>query len=105
LIATGFGYEAGRRAQQAGALARILPAVRDIRRAGAAAVDLAWVAAGRLDGYYERGLKPWDWAAGRLLVTEAGGEVAELPGEPLGLAAGAPELVPDLLALLESAGA
>jgi myo-inositol-1(or 4)-monophosphatase len=105
LIATGFGYEAERRREQAAALTRILPAVRDIRRAGAAAVDLAWVAAGRLDGYYERGLKPWDWAAGRLLVTEAGGAVAELPGEPLGLAAAAPELLPDLLALLESARA
>jgi myo-inositol-1(or 4)-monophosphatase len=105
LIATGFGYEAERRQEQAAALGRILPAVRDIRRAGAAALDLAWVAAGRLDGYYERGLKPWDWAAGRLLVTEAGGAVAELSGEPLGLAAAAPELLPDLLALLESARA
>jgi myo-inositol-1(or 4)-monophosphatase len=105
LIATGFGYEARRRAEQAAALARILPAVRDIRRAGAAAVDLAWVAAGRLDGYYERGLQPWDWAAGRLLVTEAGGAVAELPGEPLGLAAAAPGLLPELLALLAAAGA
>jgi myo-inositol-1(or 4)-monophosphatase len=105
LIATGFGYEAARRSEQAAALAQILPAVRDIRRAGAAAVDLAWVAAGRLDGYYERGLKPWDWAAGRLLVTEAGGAVTELPGEPLGLAAAAPDLLPGLLALLESARA
>ncbi|MFL5780953.1 MAG: inositol monophosphatase family protein [Thermoleophilaceae bacterium] len=105
LIATGFGYEAERRAEQAEALRAVLPAVRDIRRAGAAALDLAWVAAGRLDGYYERGLKPWDWAAGRLLVTEAGGAVQELPGEPLGLAAAAPGLLPDLLALLESARA
>jgi myo-inositol-1(or 4)-monophosphatase len=105
LIATGFGYEEERRRQQAAALGRILPAVRDIRRAGAAAIDLAWVAAGRLDGYYERGLKPWDWAAGRLLVSEAGGAVAELPGEPLGLAAAAPELLPELLELLGAAGA
>jgi fructose-1,6-bisphosphatase/inositol monophosphatase family enzyme len=104
LIATGFAYEAERRAQQAEALRAILPAVRDIRRAGAAAVDLAWVAAGRLDGYYERGLKPWDWAAGRLLVSEAGGAVAELPGEPLGLAAAAPDLLVPFLQLLDAAG-
>jgi myo-inositol-1(or 4)-monophosphatase len=105
LIATGFGYEAERRREQAATLATVLPAVRDIRRAGAAAVDLAWVAAGRLDGYYERGLQSWDWGAGRLLVTEAGGAVRELPGEPLGLAAAAPDLLPELLELLASAGA
>jgi myo-inositol-1(or 4)-monophosphatase len=105
LVATGFGYEAERRREQAAALATVLPAVRDIRRAGAAAIDLAWVAAGRLDAYYERGLKPWDWAAGRLLVTEAGGSVAELPGEPPGLAAAAPGLLPELLALLDRAAA
>jgi myo-inositol-1(or 4)-monophosphatase len=67
--------------------------VRDIRRAGAAALDLAWVAAGRLDGYYERGLSPWDWAAGRLLVEEAGGAAEELPGEPAGLVAANPRLL------------
>ena len=105
LIATGFGYEASMRREQAAALGRVLPAVRDIRRAGAAAIDLAWVAAGRLDGYYERGLKPWDWAAGRLLVAEAGGAVQELPGEPLGLAAAAPDLLPELLELVTAAGA
>jgi myo-inositol-1(or 4)-monophosphatase len=96
LVATGFSYDAGRRAEQARILGHVLPHVRDVRRAGAAAIDLAWVAAGRLDGYYERGLKPWDWAAGRLLVVEAGGAVAELPGEPAGLVAGAPALVDDL---------
>ena len=105
LVATGFGYEAERRREQAATLATVLPAVRDIRRAGAAAIDLAWVAAGRLDGYYERGLKPWDWAAGRLLVAEAGGAVVELPGEPLGLVAAAPDLLPELLHLLASADA
>ena len=99
LVATGFGYEPARRAQQAELVAHMLPRVRDIRRAGAAALDLAWVAAGRLDGYYERGLKPWDWAAGRLLVEEAGGEVLEMPGEPLGLVAASPALAPALLEL------
>ena len=103
LVATGFGYDAERRRVQAQAAARVLPRVRDIRRAGAAALDLAWLAAGRLDGYWERGLKPWDWAAGRLLVTEAGGVVAELEGEPYGLVAASPELLPELVALVREA--
>ena len=97
LIATGFSYSAEVRAAQAEVMARVLPRFRDIRRAGAAALDLAYVAAGRLDGYYERGLKHWDWAAARLIVTEAGGSVAELPGTPLGLAAASPGLLPALL--------
>jgi myo-inositol-1(or 4)-monophosphatase len=79
----------------------VLPRVRDVRRAGAAALDLAMVAAGRIDGYYERGLRPWDWAAGRLAVTEAGGTVVELEGEPLGIvAASTPELAADLVGLV-----
>ena len=100
LVATGFGYDPGRRAAQAKVVARVLPAVRDLRRAGAAALDMAWLAAGRLDGYYERGLSPWDWAAARLLVTEAGGAVAELEGEPAGLAAAPEALLPQLLELV-----
>jgi myo-inositol-1(or 4)-monophosphatase len=101
LVATGFSYEPVRRAEQAGVVRRILPRVRDIRRAGAAALDLAWLAAGRVDGYYERGLRHWDWSAGRLLVAEAGGVVAELPGEPAGLvAASGPELLESLAALV-----
>jgi fructose-1,6-bisphosphatase/inositol monophosphatase family enzyme len=80
LVATGFGYGEARRAGQARALAVVLPAVRDIRRAGAAAVDLCWTAAGRVDCYYERGLNPWDFAAGVLVATEAG-LVAGGPGE------------------------
>jgi myo-inositol-1(or 4)-monophosphatase len=102
LVATGFSYDAVRRTEQAELVAHVLPRVRDIRRAGAAALDLAWVAAGRLDGYYERGLKPWDWAAGRLLVEEAGGRVAEMPGEPLGLVAGSSAIVPALLELVSA---
>jgi myo-inositol-1(or 4)-monophosphatase len=104
LIATGFGYEADRRARQAEVLRQVLPAVRDIRRAGAAAIDLAWVAAGRIDGYWERGLKRWDWAAGRLLVEEAGGEVRELVGEPHGLVAASAGLIAQLEALVEPFG-
>jgi myo-inositol-1(or 4)-monophosphatase len=72
LVATGFGYARARRAAQARALSVVLPEVRDIRRAGAAAVDLCWAAAGRVDCYYERGLNPWDLAAGVLVATEAG---------------------------------
>jgi myo-inositol-1(or 4)-monophosphatase len=101
LVATGFSYEPVRRAEQAGVARRLLPRVRDLRRAGAAALDLAWLAAGRVDAYYERGLHHWDWAAGRLLVEEAGGAVAPLEGEPEGLVAAAtPELLEDLRTLI-----
>jgi len=75
LIATGFSYRAEVRRAQAAELATILPRVRDIRRGGSAAVDLASVACGRVDGFYEVGLNPWDLAAGALLVREAGGLV------------------------------
>ena len=101
LVATGFSYERERRAQQSQVLAAVLPQVRDVRRAGAAALDLAMVAAGRLDGYYERGLRPWDWAAGRLGVVEAGGTVVELAGDPVGLvAASNPDLAEALVGLV-----
>src|SRR5262249_30069285 len=80
LIATGFSYDSEERARQAEIVSRVLPAFRDIRRAGAAALDLSYLACGRVDGYFERGLKHWDWAAARLIVTEAGGAVEELPG-------------------------
>jgi myo-inositol-1(or 4)-monophosphatase len=72
LVATGFGYEAGVRRAQAAQVAALLPQVRDIRRIGSAALDLAWTAAGRFDAYYERGVQPWDVAAGLLLCSEAG---------------------------------
>ena len=100
LIATGFGYDADRRARQSELIRTVLPRVRDIRRAGAAALDLAWLAAGRLDGYWERGLHPWDWAAGRLIVTEAGGVVHDLPGAPHGLVAAGPSLIDELAPLV-----
>jgi myo-inositol-1(or 4)-monophosphatase len=79
LVGTGFSYSAEARAVQARALAAILPAVRDIRRAGSAALDLCWVACGRLDGFYEGPLKHWDSVAGVLMVAEAGGRVSPLP--------------------------
>jgi myo-inositol-1(or 4)-monophosphatase len=75
LIATGFSYRPDERAAAARMLTWTLPRVRDVRRAGAASLDLAWVAAGRLDGYYEVPTEWWDVAAGGLLVREAGGEV------------------------------
>ena len=100
LVATGFGYASELRARQAEALSRILPRVRDLRRGGSAALDLAWLACGRVDGYFERGLKPWDWGAGRLLVAEAGGDVRELPGTPAGLAAAGPALCGALFELV-----
>ncbi len=100
LIGTGFSYEASHRAEQAAVVSRVLPRVRDIRRAGSAALDLAWVAAGRLDGFYERGVKPWDWRAGGLLVEEAGGIVRELQGEPFGVVAAGPGLIEELAGLV-----
>jgi myo-inositol-1(or 4)-monophosphatase len=98
LVATGFSYRAERRARQARLLTLVLPAVRDVRRFGSAALDLAWLAAGRVDGYYETGLNPWDWAAGGLLVREAGGVVVQVAEDSL--VAAAPGLIDPLLALV-----
>ncbi|HET6505829.1 MAG TPA: inositol monophosphatase family protein [Baekduia sp.] len=78
LVATGFGYDARRRALQAEVAGRVLPAARDIRRGGSAALDLAWAAAGRLDAYYERGVNLWDIAAGELICARAGLHVERL---------------------------
>jgi myo-inositol-1(or 4)-monophosphatase len=85
LVATGFGYDAEVRRRQADVLARLLPQVRDIRRLGSAALDLAWTAAGRYDVYYERGLNHWDLAAGELLCACAGLALRRLePAPPAG---------------------
>jgi myo-inositol-1(or 4)-monophosphatase len=78
LIGTGFSYETEERARQAEILARLLPAVRDVRRMGSCALDLCMVAAGQLDAYYEDGVHVWDWAAGALIAAEAGATV-QLP--------------------------
>ncbi|TQL45013.1 myo-inositol-1(or 4)-monophosphatase [Homoserinimonas aerilata] len=72
LIGTGFGYQADVRRRQARIVTELIGSVRDIRRIGAASIDLCNVACGRLDGYYERGLQPWDHAAGALIAAEAG---------------------------------
>ncbi len=85
LVATGFGYVVERRARQGAQVARLLPLIRDIRRSGAASVDLCHVAAGRVDGYYEQGLGPWDFAAGALIAREAGCRTGDFDGgEPSG---------------------
>jgi len=107
LIATGFGYVAARRAAQGAVVARVLPRVRDIRRGGSAALDLCWVACGRLDGYYEAGLQAWDMAAGLLIAAEAGAVTAGLTGGPPvpgSAVAATPDVAPALLALLQEAG-
>jgi myo-inositol-1(or 4)-monophosphatase len=106
LVATGFAYAADARAVQARILDGVLPTVRDIRRFGSAQLDLAYVAAGRYDAYWESVDKPWDWKAGALLVEEAGGRVTQLPqarpGEPH-IVASAPDIHDALVALLREA--
>lgn len=84
LVATGFAYAAENRSVQARVLTTVLPAVRDIRRLGSAALDLCMVASGRVDAYFEAGMQPWDWAAGALIATEAGARVGGLGGRPPG---------------------
>ncbi|MDM4718078.1 inositol monophosphatase family protein [Micromonospora sp. WMMA1363] len=84
LLATGFGYDPKRRAHQARVVAELISQVRDIRRLGAAAIDLCFAAEGRVDAYYEKGLAIWDLAAGGLVATEAGLRVSGLNGVPAG---------------------
>jgi myo-inositol-1(or 4)-monophosphatase len=105
LVATGFGYEAGRRLIQGEVLAGVLPRVRDIRRGGSAAVDLCSVASGGVDAYYERGVNLWDIAAGGLIAAEAGARVTGLHGRPAGSSmtvAATPPLLGELHDLLAS---
>jgi myo-inositol-1(or 4)-monophosphatase len=82
LVGTGFGYAAEKRVRQAGVVASLIGEVRDIRRIGAAALDLCAVACGRIDAYYESGLNPWDQAAGVLIAREAGARVEGRDGAP-----------------------
>lgn len=103
LVGTGFSYNADRRRAQAGVVAKLIGSIRDIRRQGAAALDLCSVAAGRLDIYFESGLQPWDLAAGALIATEAGARVAglydEVPSNKLVIAAH-PKLFDEFQAIL-----
>ncbi len=106
LVATGFGYDTAVREEQAAVVRRVIPRVRDIRRAGSAALDLAWCAAGRVDAFYERGVKEWDVAAGELLCAGAGLVVERLPAagaRPAGILA-APAGIVDELRGLATAG-
>lgn len=103
LCATGFGYRAERRRWQAGIAAHVIPRVRDIRRLGSAALDLAWTGGGRVDAYFEWGLNPWDLDAGALVAAEAGARVGVL-GERF-IVAATPSLWDPLCELLEEAGA
>ncbi len=108
LVATGFGYEVRRRVHQAEVLRTVLPRIRDIRRAGVASIDLCSVACGRTDAFYERGLKPWDLAAGGLIATEAGARVGGLGGRPADedlVIAAAPQLFEQLEPLLAATNA
>jgi len=108
LVATGFGYDAARRRAQAQVLVQVLPQVRDVRRFGAASVDLCLVACGRVDAYWERGLAPWDLAAGIVVAREAGAVVTDFHGGPPtgdGVVAAAPALAEPLRAILLAAGA
>lgn len=103
MIATGFGYDANVRAAQGAVIARVLPKVRDIRRFGSAALDLAWTAAGRYQAYFERGVNQWDVAAGALLCECAGLELHELAAHgnlPAGVLVAPSSLVHELLALV-----
>ncbi len=82
LLATGFPYDRAVNPRNYDEFSRLTQLTQGVRRSGSAALDLAYVACGRLDAYWEPGLKPWDLAAGTLLVTEAGGRVTGYRGEP-----------------------
>jgi myo-inositol-1(or 4)-monophosphatase len=106
MVATGFAYDAAVRARQGAVVARLLPQVADIRRVGAAALDLAWCACGRYDAYYERALHAWDVAAGSLIAERAGLEVRELAaadGDPPGVVVAPAAIMPELYELVGSA--
>jgi myo-inositol-1(or 4)-monophosphatase len=101
LVATGFHYDLALRRREAAMVAELLPRVRDLRRNGSAALELAGVAAGQADAFVEAGVHPWDWAAGGLLVTEAGGRATMTDLDPMGLLVAAnPALHDELLELL-----
>lgn len=104
LVATGFSYDSDRRRAQATALVEVLPQVRDIRRLGGAAVDLCMLACGRVDAYYERGLSPWDLAAGELIAREAGALVNNRTDDGGAFVGACPAIGDEFFALIEHAG-
>ncbi|WP_395674448.1 inositol monophosphatase family protein, partial [Phenylobacterium sp.] len=109
VLATGIPFLGhGQHAKFLKELHQVSQRVAGVRRFGSAALDLAWVAAGRYDGYWERDLKPWDVAAGVLMITEAGGKITDADGGEAMLEAGSVccgnlEIQPQLLAKLEAA--
>jgi myo-inositol-1(or 4)-monophosphatase len=108
LVGTGFAYLAERRSEQAAVLGGLLHRVRDIRRMGVASLDLCAVACGRLNAYFERGLSPWDFAAGALIAQEAGARVGGMDGDAASrdlVLAAEPRLAARLEELLRELGA
>ena len=104
LVATGFGYDAQQRGEQGRLAAEVLPRCRDLRRAGSAALDLAWAAVGRVDAFYEHGVQRWDIAAGVLLCSGAGLDVRPLRARgllPAGVMAAPPAIADELQALVD----
>ena len=106
LVGTGFAYDRDRRMAQADELARLIPAVRDVRRIGSCALDLCMVASGRLDAYYEDGVHVWDWAAGALVAEEAGAwmRLPAADGASELIAAAAPGIADEFAAALRASG-
>jgi myo-inositol-1(or 4)-monophosphatase len=108
VVATGFAYDAALRARQIDVMAPLLPRIADVRRLGAAALDLCFVAAGRLDAYFEAGLNRWDYAAGALIAAEAGCVVSGLRGRAPSaqlVAVAGPSLADEFFGVLEELGA
>jgi myo-inositol-1(or 4)-monophosphatase len=106
MVATGFAYDSSLRERQARVFSRLLPRARDIRRAGAAALDLSWCACGRYDAYYERGVHDWDLAAGALIAQRAGLVVRRLPesdADPWGVVVAPEALIDELYKLVSGA--
>lgn len=107
LVGTGLAHTHALRAAQLTVLARLIPHVGDLRRSGSAAVDLCWVAAGRIEAFFQPGLKVWDYAAAQLVITESGGAfqlASGLEGSTETIVATAPEVAADFLAALAAAG-
>jgi myo-inositol-1(or 4)-monophosphatase len=107
LVTTGFGYDADFRRRQAEVVAGLIPQIRDVRRLGAAVIDFCWMARGRVDGHYEKGLNAWDYAAGALIAAEAGATVTGLHDDDLTdvVIAAAPGIAKELRAALVRLGA
>lgn len=106
LVCTGFSYSAETRVRQSHRIPRLIDKIRDLRRFGAAAVDLCFVACGRLDGYFEENLYQWDLAAGQLIATEAGATISDFSGNevrPAEVLCASPTIHPQLVAVLANA--